>query len=182
MYSFRYAFRRRAAHPAAALAWLLLSAPLSDRVAAGESIGDLRPGMTIVDLEQRLGAPASREEQPPECPGDRPLVVWNYAAKGLMLVSDGSAPSARLVSISTSAPSPFATATGIGIGATYDRVLSAYPGAADPSRASFRVEVDNAALEIGFSGEDPPRVERLMLSAEPPGVYEEGKDCGHPDE
>jgi hypothetical protein len=136
--------------------------------------------MTAEAIEQRLGRPAYVEKQPPECPGDAALVVWDYADSGLMLVLAGEGTGETLVSVSNFGSNRFATERGVGIGTAYDEVLAAYPAAADESPASFRVELEGEALEIGFSGGDPPRVNRILLTSETPRIYEEGRECGRP--
>jgi hypothetical protein len=148
--------------------------------AATESIGALHPGMTIGALEKQVGKPIGIEAQPPDCPGDAPLYVLDYSDRGLMLVAEGLGTGAAIQSISSFGKNQFRTARGVGVGATYDQVLAAYPSAEDPSRASFQVDLETGFLEISFSDDDPPRVIRILLTSEHPKIYQEGQDCGQP--
>jgi hypothetical protein len=162
-----------------ALSMLLVGAAAGVAV-AGESIGALRPGMTSGEVEKNIGKPAHIEEQPPECPGDAPLLVWDYSDRGLMLVVEGRGANARLQSISSFGGNELRTARGVAVGATYDQVLAAYPSATDPSPESFQVDLETGSLEISFSGEAQPRVIRILLTSETPKIYQEGHDCGRP--
>lgn len=165
---------------AAAVLWLPLTLLAPAWAARAESLGDLRLGITAQAIEQDLGKPAGTEDQPPGCPGDPPLAVWDYGDRGLMLVVAGQGPAAQLFSVTSFADNRLTTEKGVALGSTLGQAVAAYPSASDRSPESFRVELESGALELSFSGEQPPRVTSIRLTAEPRRVYEDGLDCGRP--
>jgi hypothetical protein len=157
---------------------LLLSGFLAAGGAKAEALGELHPGIKATAVEKLLGKPSGIEGQPPECPDEPPQAVWDYSDRGLVLVIEGNGPKAELVSVSNFGDNRLETGRGVRIGATYEQVLAAYPKAADASPESFLVETENGALEVSFSGGEPNRVTRILLSSQPALVYREGRGCG----
>lgn len=170
-------YRARAASRLAAAVGLIVLGCALAGAGRAESLGPLHPGMTSEQVHERIGTPAGTESQPPACAGQPATSVWDYGQQGLVVVMAGDGADARLQSASSFGDNALTTEKGIGIGATYDQVTSAYPNASESDPSYFRVDLKDHRLEIRFSADAPPRVAGILITEEPDLVYNDAGEC-----
>jgi hypothetical protein len=136
-----------------------------------ETVGPLRLGMRESELVSAIGEPTQRGEfREMEATGER-LAEWSWPALGvdLVMVDDGGP---RIASIALHAPSSFLTGRGVGLGTSYDDVVSAYldvPTEADDDPRTDAtdhgwVRLGNAYAGLSFTLEDE-RVTGVFLGS-----------------
>ncbi|MEO5947021.1 MAG: hypothetical protein ABIP79_09405 [Chitinophagaceae bacterium] len=104
-------------------------------------IGDLSLGMTAKQITNKLGEPVSKSKEELWGADGLQHQDWEYKAKGISLnMTRETATSAMEVfSISITNPCQFKTKKNIGIGSTYDEVMSTYAQEIDTTASDENV-------------------------------------------
>jgi hypothetical protein len=98
---------------------------------ARETFGDLRVGLDVRAVEQRLGAPAAKSSVQQQAADGTFVTTWEWPAKGVILglAADTADGPFAVRSMSIVAPSALRTSKGVGLGATADDIKRAYGAA-----------------------------------------------------